>query len=143
MWPEKRYFIQHISRYWNWAHSMPAEAAEVLDQLKEKGQLEVLKGRLEQITANGRFEVAYRTNGRTARLAADAVINCIGSESNFQKLDSALVRNLFAAGSIRSDALTSVDACQRQRSRTKCEVTGLIYTLGTAMRGPLERPIPE
>lgn len=145
---EKRYFMQHLSRYWNVArHRMPAEAAEVLDRLQENGQLQVLKGRLQEINPNGRFEVTYRTNGTSAHLAADTVINCIGSESNFQKLDSTLVKNLFAAGSIRSDALNfGIDALPNGSVvGQNGEVTGIIYTLGTALKGTLweTTAIPE
>jgi uncharacterized NAD(P)/FAD-binding protein YdhS len=34
---EKRYFMQHLSRYWNVArHRMPPECAKVLDKLKQR-----------------------------------------------------------------------------------------------------------
>lgn len=43
---EKKYFMQHLSRCWNAArHRMAPEAAEVIDELRGTGQLQVLKGR--------------------------------------------------------------------------------------------------
>ena len=46
---EKRYFMQHLSRYWNVArHRMPEEAARVLDKLRDEGRFEVLRGRLQR-----------------------------------------------------------------------------------------------
>ncbi len=92
---EKRYFMQHLSRYWNVArHRMPAEAAAVLDRLTNEGKLAILKGRLQTINGDLRFGVEYRSQGDIMHIEADAIVNCIGSESNFERLDSAFVRSL-------------------------------------------------
>lgn len=92
---EKRYFMQHLSRYWNVArHRMPGEAAAVLDEMKNTGRLNILKGRLRQIKADQQFEIKYRTDGVENRISADAVINCIGSETKFDFIESQLIKNL-------------------------------------------------
>lgn len=145
---EKRYFMQHLSRYWNVArHRMPAEAAAVLDRLRDQGRLEVLRGRLEQISANGRFRIVYKTVGEERSIEADTIINCIGSESNFRKLDSSLVKSLFEKGRIRGDALNfGIDALPNGSVvGQNGEVSGVIYTLGTALKGTLweTTAIPE
>jgi uncharacterized NAD(P)/FAD-binding protein YdhS len=145
---EKKYFMQHLSRYWNVArHRMPAEAAEVIDKLKSEGRLEILRGRLRRIEANERFEVTYRANGGEKSVTADAIINCIGSESDFRKLDSLLVKNLFRNGYIRSDGLNfGIDALPNGSVvGQNGEVSGVIYTLGTALKGTLweTTAIPE
>lgn len=145
---EKRYFMQHLSRYWNVArHRMPAEAADVLERLQSEGRLEILKGRLQKITANEKFHVEFRSNAAEQRLDTDAIINCIASESNFAKLDSKLVENLFGRGYIRSDALNfGIDALPNGsvvgQNGARSEV---IYTLGTALKGTLweTTAIPE
>ena len=93
---EKRYFKQHLSRYWNVArHRMPVEAEVVLDRMRSEGRLEILKGRLERDRTRRPISTSNLgpTDNRTS-IAADAVINCIGSESNFEKLDAPLVKNL-------------------------------------------------
>ena len=93
--PEKKYFMQHLSRYWNAArHRMPPETAAVLDRLKDAGQLEILRGRLRSIEFSDRFTVEYSFNGEQRTIEADAIVNCIGSESNYSKLDSTLVKDL-------------------------------------------------
>jgi uncharacterized NAD(P)/FAD-binding protein YdhS len=145
---EKRYFMQHLSRYWNVArHRMPAEAAAVLDTLQTSGRLEILKGRLQKITTNEQFHIEYRSNGTERRLDTDVIINCIGSESDFSKLDSKLVENLFSRGHIRSDALNfGIDALPNGsvvgQNGARSDV---IYTLGTALKGTLweTTAIPE
>ena len=145
---EKRYFLQHMSRYWNAArHRMPAQAAEVLNRLMLKGQLLVLRGRLQSIEANGSFKVSYRSGSSLNEIAADVLINCIGSEPDFRKLNSPLVNNLFERGYIKSDPLNfGIDALQNgsvvgQNGR----VNDVIYTLGTALKGTLweTTAIPE
>src|SRR5215204_4145570 len=55
---EKRYFMQHLSRYWNVArHRMPAAAAAVLYRLENEGKLEILKGRLLSISDSAPFDI--------------------------------------------------------------------------------------
>lgn len=145
---EKRYFMQHLSRYWNVArHRMAPQAAATIDRLQIDGKLTILKGRLREIKANGRFAVAFSTDGHRREVSADTIINCIGSESNFQKLDSRLVSALFARGYIRNDALNfGIDALPNGSILGQNgEVTGILYTLGTALKGTLweTTAIPE
>ena len=145
---EKKYFKQHLSRYWNVArHRMPVEAKIVLDRMQAEGRLHILKGRLKQINLDGRFDVEYRTEGIENQVAVDAIINCIGSESNFEKLDTPLVKKLFSRGYIRNDALNlGIDALPNGvvvgKNGDNSEV---IYTLGTALKGILweSTAIPE
>lgn len=138
---EKRYFMQHLSRYWNVArHRMPAEAAEVLDKMSTGGQLEIMKGRLRRIGyGDGRFEIVYGSNGIESKIHADAIINCIGSESNFERIDAELVKNLIANGHIRTDPISQgLDALPDGRIIDKNGVGSDVFcTLGTALKGVL------
>jgi len=146
---EKKYFMQHLSRYWNVSrHRMPAEAAAVVDEMQASGRLTIMKGRLKTIDWNGtNFDVSYTSDGRLAHVEPDAVINCIGSESNFERLDSPLVKSLFAAGRVRNDSLSlGLDALPDgtiiERDGTPSET---LVTLGTALKGVLweSTAIPE
>jgi uncharacterized NAD(P)/FAD-binding protein YdhS len=145
---EKRYFKQHLSRYWNVArHRMPVEASIVLERMRAEGRLEVLKGRLKKIDFDARFDVEYQTDGVASSINVDAIINCIGSESNFEKLDSALVRNMYSRGYIRNDALNlGIDALPNGVVVGKNgEASEMLYTLGTALKGVLweSTAVPE
>lgn len=145
---EKRYFMQHLSRYWNVArHRMPAEAAAVLDRLRDAEKLEVLAGRLTSINTDSEFLVRYRSNGNERELAADALVNCIGSESNFRRIDSPLINSLFEHGHIRSDALSfGLDALPNGSVLGQNgDASEIIFTLGTALKGTLweTTAIPE
>lgn len=140
---EKRYFMQHLSRYWNVArHRLPPECAQVLDELQEKNQLQIMKGRLKNIGAanGGKFAITTTTADVVEkRIEADAVINCIGSESNFNRLESALLKNLIARGLIKTDILKmGVDAAPDGRTIDgNGAVSNQIFTVGTALKGVL------
>ena len=139
---EKRYFMQHLSRYWNAArHRMPIEAARVLDKMQAENRLRIMKGRLQNIETNGggKFTISYSINGKPFELAADAVVNCIGSESRFDRLDHALVRNLIAKKIIKPDALDlGIDATPDGETIDGAgAVSETILTVGTALKGIL------
>ncbi|HLM59372.1 MAG TPA: FAD/NAD(P)-binding protein [Pyrinomonadaceae bacterium] len=139
---EKRYFMQHLSRYWNVArHRIPPECAAILDELQEKNQLQILKGRLRNIetNGNGKFEIAFTAGGAETRLSADAVVNCIGSESNFNRIESPLVKSLLYRGLIKTDRLKmGIDAVPDGRTIDKNgAVSEKILTVGTALKGVL------
>jgi uncharacterized NAD(P)/FAD-binding protein YdhS len=161
---EKRYFKQHLSRYWNVArHRMPAEAAAVIYDMRSWNQLDILKGRLRKIKHNGeQFEITYATVAGTREplpvsptLAgdgeytahADVLINCIGSESNFANLDSPLVKNMMAHGLIKNDQLSMGLEATAEGSIIGADnkPSDIIHTLGTALKGVLweSTAIPE
>jgi uncharacterized NAD(P)/FAD-binding protein YdhS len=128
---------------------MPPEAAGTIDELRGTGQLQILKGRLEQIRVNAdeRFEIVYRNFGTEHRLSADAIINCIGSESRFDQLDSSLVQGLLTAGKIRTDDLRfGLDATPEGQLKDRHGTpNAILFTLGTALKGVLweSTAIPE
>ena len=139
---EKRYFMQHLSRYWNVArHRLPPETRRILDELQAVNQLQIRKGRLRNIEAgeNGKFDIAFSNDGVETHISADAVINCIGSESNFNRLDSTLVKNLLNRGLIKSDGLKmGIDAAPDGGTIDKNgKISETILTVGTALKGVL------
>ena len=139
---EKRIFMQHLSRYWNVArHRIPPECAEVLDQLQARNQLRILKGRLKNIETNenGKFHVFYSFDGAMKNLSVGAIFNCIGSESNFKRVETALVKNLMAKGAIKNDRLNlGIDATPDGKI-INCEgkISDKIFAVGTALKGVL------
>ncbi|MBA3599843.1 MAG: FAD/NAD(P)-binding protein [Acidobacteria bacterium] len=139
---EKISFMQHLSRYWNVArHRLPPETAKILDEMQAANQLQIMKGRLQNITAGetGKFDVSYSLNGTKEHLSADAIINCIGSESNFKRIDFPLVKNLIGRGLIKTDELKlGIDATPDGRT-INCDgvISDKILTVGTALKGVL------
>lgn len=132
---EKRRFMRHSRRIWDVArHRIPVECREILRQMEDSGQLSILKGRVKkiEITAENKFEAFYQDKGAMKNIAADAVINCTGSESNFNKLDVPLVKNLLAKNYIRTDSLAlGIQAAPNGK------ISENLYTIGTALKGIL------
>lgn len=147
---ERRIFMEHLSRHWNVArHRMPPQAAAALSEMQAHGKLEILRGRLSVIkidTAN-KFITTYRSVDSETSLVTDVVINCIGSESNFERIDSPLVKDLLASGTIRNDDLSMGIAADENYRIIDSNGVALpqIRTLGTALKGTLweTTAIPE
>lgn len=139
---EKRYFKQHLSRYWNVArHRLPPATAEILDEMQTAKRLEIGKGRLQKIErgADGKYAVVFSENGIENALTVDAIINCIGSESNFSRIESMLVKNLLAKNIINLDSLKmGLDAAPDGRLiDAHGKISDRIFTAGTALKGIL------
>jgi len=146
---EKKYFMEHLSRYWNVSrHRMPKQAADVLEDMQANEKLEVFGGRLLTIEpADGKFITTYRSDGIDKTVTTDAVINCIGSQSNFQRIDSPLIKNLINSGSIKNDELSLGIAVDKKYCVVGADgkTSQKIRTLGTSMKGTLweTTAIPE
>ncbi len=147
---EKRYFLQHLSRHWNVArHRMPAVAAESLEKLRMEGFFELLSGRLNHISVDedDHFLVNFQLGGEQTYKTVDVIVNCIGSEANFSRIDSKLVRNLLSGGKIRCDAVfQGLDATPDGKLLdSDGRPSPVLHTLGTALKGTLweSTAIPE
>lgn len=146
---EKRYFVQHLSRYWNVArHRMPPEAAEVVEKMQYDDRLEILRGRLRSIAAhNDGFDISFSRDGAEQQCSANILINCIGSQANFARIESTFVENLIDREHIRNDELSlgiSASPDGRVVGRNG-EYSNVVHTLGTALKGTLweTTAIPE
>ena len=146
---EKRYFMQHLSRYWNVArHRVPPEAGVMLEAMTESGKLDVLRGRLKSIVfEEGRFNVKYMHGGAEHTVTADALVNCIGSQSDFSKIDSDLLKDMLVSGLLRTDALPfGINATpDGALIGADGQESDILFTLGPALKGILweSTAIPE
>lgn len=131
---EKRRFMRHLRRLWDVSrHRMPQECAAVLEDMHASRQLHSLQGRITAVEhKDGAFEVRYRSHTGEQRLHVDAIINCMGSESNLARQASPLVRSLLAQGLIQPDALA-----QGIEAAADGKLTERLYTLGSALKGIL------
>lgn len=107
---EKRRFMRHARPFWDLhRHRLAPGVAARLEAIAESGQLVRHAGRVQgyRETETG-VEVTIRPRGveRAETLEVEAVVNCSGSESNYRRLESALVRNLLGQGLIRPDPLS-------------------------------------
>lgn len=138
---EKQTFMRHLRRVWDISrHRMPPKCAEILAKMQNEGRLEVISGKITDIRSEkGEFAVKLVYKGAEKYLKASAIINCIGSESNFDKLDFPLIRSLLEKGEIKPDELAlGLDATPEGKIiNRENKPSNVISTLGTALKGVL------
>ena len=143
---EKRRFLRHLSHSWSVSRSrIPEQCAKVLETLKSVGQLEIHHGKIRKIisTDDKRFALVY--GKKTINI--DAIINCTGPQTNFERLEIPLIKNLIRKGLIRCDSLSiGLDALPKGEIIDEFGKTNeRLFTIGTALRGILweTTAIPE
>ncbi len=106
---DKQRFLRHLNSLWSVVrHRMAPEVASVVNELKEKGQLEILKGRIQQIdTRADEVIVTYRPRHEKEikTITAGSVINCTGIHNDFSKIQHPLIQSLFKQELVRNDEL--------------------------------------
>jgi uncharacterized NAD(P)/FAD-binding protein YdhS len=106
---ERQRFLRHVRPYWEvHRHRCAPQIAEALDDLKRRGILFPLAGRLVAGTATAndlQFTVRLRGSDQTRTLSVGAVVNCTGPESDLGRVDEPLIRGLLANGMLRRDPL--------------------------------------
>jgi len=140
---EKRRFLRHLFRYWEIIRSrIPPESEAIVDAMRADGQLEVLAGRIRDLVeSQAAMEVHYVPRGRIRHEVATAalVINCVGPESDYRRIEQKLVRNLMRRRLIRpGPAYLGVDALPNGAIiGQNGAASHVLCTLGSSMKGVL------
>lgn len=140
---EKRRFLRHLFRYWEVIRSRIPEGSEkIIDAMRQSGQLDILAGKIsDMVETKTGMEVRYIPRGRTTPEACHAalVINCIGPELDYRKVEHPLVRNMMLKGLIRpGPANLGIDALPDGRVLDRNgRVSNKLYTIGPPLKGVL------
>jgi len=140
---EKYRFNRHLYRYWEIIRSrIPPESDEVIKKLISSGQLRIIPGRVVDLKENlNSLEIYFLVRGETDlhNEAADFIINCCGPESDYNRIDDLLVKNLMKKGMIRPgpvnfgiDALADGSVIGKDGA-----ASDKFFTIGPPMRGVL------
>jgi uncharacterized NAD(P)/FAD-binding protein YdhS len=141
---EKIRFMEHLRHIWGVArHRMPGECAKVLHQLMAGGQLSITAGKINAIHINtdNSLSVDYlaRSTKKQCALIAHMIVNCMGPEPDYEKLDDPLIRNLLEKRLMRTDKLRLGIDCTPEG--IVIDGTGALspcmYTIGPPARGAL------
>lgn len=140
---DKQQFLRHLRHKWGVArHRAPLQSMALIERLLRENRLLVVKGRISDIQLKGRgFELSFSDHKNTGNtLYADILVNCTGPESNPEKLDSPLVRQLLKDGLIAVDELKYGLHAEKDG-----EITKNIHTLGPPLKGLLweSTAVPE
>lgn len=106
---ERRRFLRHIRHYWDChRHRIAPVVEEKLNTLVHSRQLIRHIGRIRayhELNQKIEVEIQQRGTGLVDTLKVDTVVNCSGSENDYRKVNSDLVRNLLNQGIARPDPL--------------------------------------
>ena len=139
---EKQLFLKYLNHVWGVArHRMPPVAHDALQELRQTGGLHIEAGRLMGLSTgpDGRPQGDFRHGASVFSRSADFVINCLGPESNFSRIETPFINSLRQNGLIRNDALNlGLDAApDGALIGTNGLPSACCYTLGAPMKGIL------
>jgi uncharacterized NAD(P)/FAD-binding protein YdhS len=137
----RRRFIRHLRSLWfAYRHRLPPQHMRRLDALRKEGRLEILAGRIVEMSPNAdgvRVSVRRRGGQTIETKPVDWVINCTGPEGDYSRSRLPLVRSLIGQGLVRPDAYRlgiDVDADFTALRADGSRAEGLV-TLGPPTRG--------
>lgn len=140
---EKQQFISHIRHIWGVArHRLPQYTFKELQKLKEKGQLEIIGGRIKTIDEKDddiTVTIQLRKNKSTKELHVSRTVNCTGPQINYPELNDELVRSLLSSGLIAPSPLKMGIRALSNGSvlKNEEEISANMYAIGSLLRGVL------
>ncbi len=138
--PQRSRFLVHLATYWDiHRHRLAPIAAQRLRSMQQRGQLQIVAGRIRSIATAGnrvQVEIRERATGNTRALTAAAVINCTGPNFDIDNSATALIAQLRDDGYLCADSLKmglQIDDAYRPIGRDGNAIDGLHY-LGPMLR---------
>jgi len=137
---ERARFLRHLKTMWTiHRHRLAPDVAQLLTQLQRHGHLKIIAGRLTQVEERSSgYEAALRKpSGEVVRVSDSWIVNCIGPEERYDRLDDPLVTSLLATGQARLGPASlglDVDRECRLLDVDGAPQTGL-YVIGAPTRG--------
>ena len=138
---EKEVFLRHLFRHWEVVRSrIPPQNDAVVTALRASGRLTIAVGRVTDLVPTpAALEVRHERDGETCTIRADVVIDCMGPEADYGRIEQPLVRNLLRHGLVRRgpaglgiDALPDGTVLDRDGRPSR-----VLSTLGPPLRGVL------
>jgi len=141
---QRRRFLQRLRSYWEVAlHRSAAPALAWQERVIREGRYrhEAATVQSVELERDGRLAVTYRARqgeGARATLVVDRLVNCLGFEHDWTRLDDPLVAALLRRGLVRPDPL----GFGIQATRSDCAVLDAggqpqpgLYAVGHPLRG--------
>jgi uncharacterized NAD(P)/FAD-binding protein YdhS len=101
-------FYRHVKAHWDaHRHRMAPQVATLIADAQRSGMLRIHAGRVQRVTHGAdsvQVEIKLRSQ-ESASLCAPRIINCTGSEQDYRRLNSRLMRSLFDKGWLQANPL--------------------------------------
>ena len=148
---QKNRFLRHINHRWaKLRHRLPHKVHDFIQSLIDSNQIELYAGKLEDVQDNGTdltIRFFDKSTESSSTIKAQRIINCIGPEGDFHKVENPLLKNMLTSGLIAKDPLSlGFNATGKGEIINKDgEVVPNLFTIGSGLRGILweSTAIPE
>jgi len=140
---EKRRFLRHLFRYWEINRSrIPPQSSDVINLMQSIGQLSITAGKIISMVLKDKgIEISYTVKNSEVPVIqfAEFVVNCIGPELDYNRIQDPLVKNLLKSGLIQPDPLNQgINALANGRIIHKNgSVSNTFFTIGLPLKGIL------
>jgi len=138
---EKKRFLSHLRHLWGLArHRLPAGIHSIIRQLRERGQLTIIPGRIvDAHEIDGGAVITYyeRKTNSVKELLVSRVVNCTGPQTDILRLDDPLFRQLYADGMVMADPLGMGIRCDEAGRPLLADgsVTHNLFVVGSLLKG--------
>jgi uncharacterized NAD(P)/FAD-binding protein YdhS len=139
---DRKRFLRHLKTFWDaHRHRMASEVASRIDAHKAKGVLDLIAGRLSEVSRCGqaiRVRICLRQGGERV-LEVDRAIVCTGIQEDYENSDRPLVRTLLEKGLARANELRLGFRSDEGGAILDASLTAssVLFTLGPPRRGDL------
>lgn len=140
---DRRRFVNRVRVYWDVAlHRTAPEALAWQEQAQQQGRYQHFAGSLEKVDlcADGRLQVHWRdrASGEHHEVAVDRVVNCLGFEYDWTKIDDPLIQRLLCKRLVLLDVLGFGIQARRADCRVldaDARIQAGLYAIGHPLRG--------
>jgi uncharacterized NAD(P)/FAD-binding protein YdhS len=139
---DKQQFISHVRHIWGVArHRLPAHVYNEIQQLIQNGQLEIIGGRINNITEikddDLLVDIQLRKQKNSHTQNVSRVINCTGPQTNYNQIESDLFLNLISKKIIVPDTnRLGIKATKNYKVMSENQFAHEnIFTIGSLLRG--------
>ena len=140
---EKLTFLRHLRHIWGVArHRMSLETSNYIYELINFGKIKLLRGKVKEVAEeNGYLNITLQIGKkRTAEtFKADCLLNCTGPQTDYEKIDNELIKNILQKGIIQTDNIKyGINADLNGAVIDKeNKISQKIFTIGPPMKGIL------
>lgn len=138
--PQRERFLRHASWAWQRArHRMPPQVHEAITALEDDGRLQRRRGRLQSVDVVGdALQLTVRRAGTRYTLDADMVIQTTGLDTDIERTDHPLLRQLLLNRHIAADPQgLGVMAAADGRLQHDHSHWPHLFAIGSLLRGTL------
>lgn len=140
----KKIFMEHLRPYWDVCrHRMPETCAEKVSAALLKAEVNIMPARITeiQVMTGNRFKIAVRKRGteEIQEVIADVIINCMGPQTNYNRITQELIKNLLHKKLMRTDPLCLGMLCNEEGALIGTDglPSDCLHTLGAPAKGLL------